>query len=43
MDWMTLTITAIGAAIFCLWVVIPIREYRAIYEHFRGRDRRDDL
>jgi hypothetical protein len=37
MDWMTLTITSIGAVIFCLWVIIPIREYRVIYRRLRGR------
>ena len=35
MDWMTLSITATGALIFCLWVVIPIREYRMIYQRPR--------
>jgi hypothetical protein len=38
MDWMTLSITSIGAVIFCLWVIIPIREYRVIYRRLRGRD-----
>jgi uncharacterized membrane protein YcjF (UPF0283 family) len=37
MDWMTLTITSIGAVIFCLWVIIPIREYQAIYRRLRDR------
>ena len=37
MDWMTLSITAIGAVIFCLWVVIPIQEYRTIYRRMRRR------
>jgi hypothetical protein len=37
MDWMTLTITSIGAVIFCLWVIIPIREYRMIYQRLRLR------
>lgn len=37
MDWMTLSITATGAVIFCVWVIIPIREYRTIYERLRHR------
>ena len=46
MDWMTLAIEAVGAVIFCVWVVIPIREYRSIYERLRhraapGDDRRE--
>jgi hypothetical protein len=35
MDWMTLSIMAVGSLIFCLWIVIPIREYRMIYQQFR--------
>ena len=38
MDWMTLAITATGAVIFCLWVVIPIQEYRTIFQRLRQRD-----
>lgn len=37
MDWMTLAIEVIGAVIFCVWVVIPIREYRSIYQRLRHR------
>lgn len=35
MDWMTLSIEVIGAGIFCVWIVIPIREYRSIYLRMR--------
>jgi len=35
MDWMTLLIEIVGAGIFCLWVVIPIREYHSIYRRMR--------
>jgi hypothetical protein len=38
MDWMTLAITATGAVIFCLWIIIPIQEYRTIFERLRHRD-----
>lgn len=44
MDWMTLSIEIVGALIFCLWIIIPIREYREIYQHFRqqsGESQRD--
>jgi hypothetical protein len=37
MDWMTLTITLIGAVIFCIWVIIPIQEYQAIYHRLKHR------
>jgi hypothetical protein len=39
MDWMTFAIEACGAVIFCLWVIIPIGEYRAIHQRLRQRDR----
>jgi hypothetical protein len=39
MDWMTLSIEVLGSAIFCLWVVIPIREYRSIYRRLRREAR----
>jgi uncharacterized membrane protein YcjF (UPF0283 family) len=42
MDWMTLAITATGAVIFCLWVIIPIREYRTIYRRLQERTREAD-
>lgn len=37
MDWMTLAIEILGAAIFCVWVIIPIREYRLIYQRLREK------
>ncbi|HEY2586422.1 MAG TPA: hypothetical protein VGI81_11720 [Tepidisphaeraceae bacterium] len=37
MDWMTLAIEVTGAVILCVWIVIPIREYRSIYQRLRHR------
>ena len=37
MDWMTLSIELIGALILCLWIIIPIGEYRTIYQQLRGQ------
>lgn len=37
MDWMTLAIEIVGAGIFCVWVIIPIREYRSIYLRLREK------
>lgn len=34
---MTMAIVVVGAAIFCIWVIIPIREYRSIYLRLRKR------
>ena len=30
LDWITVTIELVGLAIFLLWIVIPIREFRQI-------------
>jgi hypothetical protein len=30
MDWITLTVEAIGIVILCVWVVVPIREFAVI-------------
>jgi hypothetical protein len=35
MDWMTLSIEILLTGIFCVWVVIPIGEYRTIYLRLR--------
>lgn len=35
MDWITLTIEAMGIAIFCLWVVLPIGEFRKIFRRLK--------
>ena len=37
MDWMTLSIEAVGLVILCIWVVIPIGEFRQILAKLRPR------
>ncbi len=37
LDWMTLTIEAIGIAILCIWVIVPIGEFRSIFRRLRQR------
>ena len=29
-DWITFSVETVGIVIFCIWVVVPIREFRAI-------------
>lgn len=29
-DWITITIEAVGVIILCVWIVVPIREFRGI-------------
>ena len=36
-DWVTLAVEAIGIAIFCIWVVVPIGEFRTIYQRIKQR------
>ena len=38
LDWMTLTIEAIGIVIFLIWIVIPIREFRAILRRLKEKE-----
>ncbi len=38
LDWMTLTIEAIGLAIFFVWIVIPIREFRVIFRRLKHKE-----
>ena len=35
MDWITGTIEAIGVVIFCIWLVVPIREFAEIYRRLK--------
>ena len=37
MDWITLLIEGVGVVILLMWIVIPIREFRAILKRIRGR------
>jgi len=41
MDWMTLSIELMGVAIFCIWIVVPIREFGEIFRRLKRR-RADD-
>lgn len=40
-DWMTLSIEAVGLVILCIWIVLPIREFRDILGRIR-RPRPED-
>ena len=41
MDWMTLTIEVVGLLILCIWIVIPITEFREIFKKLRHAEQRD--
>jgi hypothetical protein len=36
-DWMTFSIEAIGIAIFCLWIIVPIGEFREIFRRLKRK------
>ena len=38
MDWMTLSIELAGVLILCVWIVIPIAEFKKILTALRSRD-----
>ena len=35
-DWITWTVEAIGVAIFCIWAVVPVREFGGIFRRLKG-------
>ena len=39
LDWMTLTIEAIGIVILCVWTVLPVQEFKQILVQIHKRDR----
>ncbi len=41
LDWMTLTIEAIGIIILCIWVIVPIGEFRSIFRRLRQKQQPD--
>ena len=38
LDWMTLTIELVGILIFCVWVVVPVREFGSILRRLRQKE-----
>jgi hypothetical protein len=43
MDWMTLTIEAIGFVILCIWIVVPIREFRLIFHRLNSKPAKNSV
>jgi hypothetical protein len=37
-DWMTWSIEAVGILILCIWIVVPIGEFRTIFRRLRLKD-----
>ncbi len=40
MDWMTLSIELVGFLILCIWVVVPITEFKEILHKVRPHEER---
>ena len=36
MDWISWSIEAIGAVIFVIWLIVPIREFGEIYRRIKN-------
>ncbi|HEX8524487.1 MAG TPA: hypothetical protein VF669_19685 [Tepidisphaeraceae bacterium] len=36
LDWMTLAIEIVGIFILCVWIVIPVQEFRDIFRKLRA-------
>ena len=35
-DWMTWSIEAVGIVILCIWIVVPIGEFKAIFRRLKN-------
>lgn len=35
-DWVTWSIEAVGIAILCIWIVVPIGEFRSIFQRLKA-------
>jgi len=40
-DWMTYSIEAVGIVILCIWIVVPIREFRRIFQRLKEKEAAD--
>ena len=40
LDWMSLSIEAVGLVILLIWVVIPIRAFREIFKRLKRQNAR---
>ena len=37
-DWMTWSIEGVGIVILCIWIVVPIGEFKAIFRRLKLKD-----
>jgi len=37
LDWMTVTIEVTGILIFCIWICVPVREFRIILRRLQQK------
>lgn len=35
-DWITWSVEAVGIIILCVWIVVPIGEFRTIFGHLKA-------
>lgn len=35
LDWMTIAIEAVGIVILCIWVIVPVQEFRTIFRRLQ--------
>lgn len=36
-DWVTISIEAVGVVIFFIWIIVPIGEFKSIYRHLASQ------
>jgi len=37
-DWMTWSVEAVGIVILCIWIVVPIGEFKTIFRRLKLKD-----
>jgi len=37
-DWMTWSIEGVGILILCIWIVVPIQEFKTIFRRLKLKD-----
>lgn len=43
MDWITLSVEAVGLLILLCWIVVPIREFKDIFKRLKKEETPRDL
>ena len=43
MDWITLSVEAVGLVILLCWIVVPIREFKSIFKRLKKEETQREM